>query len=151
MKTYKGLITKLESNQIMVFGSNPQGRHGAGAALWALKNAGAIYGKGDGMYGQSYAIPTKDLDRSIHPSILPIQIIEKIAILYFVATNADRKLEYLIGYSALTPDGKKDTIYLSGYTPKQMAAMFSLARFHTINNKIPDNIIFEVGFSKLIY
>lgn len=45
---------------IFVFGSNLAGRHGKGAALYAAKNFGAIYGKGEGIQGQSYAIPTKD-------------------------------------------------------------------------------------------
>lgn len=45
---------------IFVFGSNLAGRHGAGAALFALKNHGAIYGQGIGRQGDSYGIPTKD-------------------------------------------------------------------------------------------
>jgi hypothetical protein len=45
---------------IFVFGSNLAGRHGKGAALHAAKNYGAIYGRGEGRQGQSYAIPTKD-------------------------------------------------------------------------------------------
>ena len=45
---------------IFVFGSNLAGRHGKGAALYALNNHGAIYGQGIGLQGNSYAIPTKD-------------------------------------------------------------------------------------------
>jgi hypothetical protein len=45
---------------IFVFGSNLAGRHGKGAALYALNNYGAKYGKGIGRQGNSYAIPTKD-------------------------------------------------------------------------------------------
>jgi hypothetical protein len=45
---------------IFVFGSNLAGRHGKGAALFARKHYGAIYGQGEGRQGQSYAIPTKD-------------------------------------------------------------------------------------------
>ena len=45
---------------IFVFGSNLAGRHGKGAALFALKNHGAIYGRGWGPQGHSYGIPTKD-------------------------------------------------------------------------------------------
>jgi hypothetical protein len=51
-------ITSLEPNQIFVFGSNLSGRHGKGAAKQALK-FGAIYGCGWGLYGQTFAIPTK--------------------------------------------------------------------------------------------
>ena len=45
---------------IFVFGSNQAGRHGKGAAKYALENQGAIYGQGEGLQGNSYAIPTKD-------------------------------------------------------------------------------------------
>lgn len=45
---------------IFVFGSNLAGRHGAGAAMYALQHEGAVYRKGVGHYGNSYALPTKD-------------------------------------------------------------------------------------------
>jgi hypothetical protein len=45
---------------IFVFGSNLAGRHGKGAALWAKQHKGAKQGKGFGLSGASYAIPTKD-------------------------------------------------------------------------------------------
>lgn len=48
------------TDRIFVFGSNLAGRHGAGAALFARQNRGAVYGQGVGLQGQSYAIPTKD-------------------------------------------------------------------------------------------
>ena len=38
------MITQLEPNQIFVFGSNTQGRHGKGAALTAKNKFGAVYG-----------------------------------------------------------------------------------------------------------
>lgn len=46
--------------EILVFGSNLRGRHGAGAALLAADKFGAIEGEGIGHFGQSYALPTKD-------------------------------------------------------------------------------------------
>lgn len=45
---------------IFVFGSNLAGRHGAGAALAALREYGAERGVGRGKTGHSYALPTKD-------------------------------------------------------------------------------------------
>ena len=45
-----------------VFGSNEAGIHGAGAAKFAYEKKGARYGKGYGHYGDSWAIPTKDID-----------------------------------------------------------------------------------------
>lgn len=59
MKTSPKQITSLEPNQVFVFGSNEAGIHGAGAARIALK-WGAKIGKGEGLYGSTYAIPTKD-------------------------------------------------------------------------------------------
>ena len=55
-----GKITSLPDNHIFVFGSNEAGRHGKGAALDAVNNFGAETGKGFGLQGQSFAIPTKD-------------------------------------------------------------------------------------------
>lgn len=54
------MITKLEPNQIFVFGSNTAGRHGRGAALQAMRDFGAVYGVGEGITGQCYALPTLD-------------------------------------------------------------------------------------------
>lgn len=44
---------------IFVFGSNKAGIHGAGAAKFALENHGAERGIGEGLVGNSYALPTK--------------------------------------------------------------------------------------------
>ena len=51
-------ITELKSNEIFVFGSNQAGAHGGGAARLAYSHFGAIWGRGVGLQGQSYAIPT---------------------------------------------------------------------------------------------
>ena len=53
-------ITRLEEGQIFVFGSNASGHHGGGAAYTAMVKFGAIYGQGDGLQGQSYAISTME-------------------------------------------------------------------------------------------
>lgn len=51
-------INVLSSNEVFVFGSNLEGRHGGGAARTALNKFGAINGQGIGLQGQSYGIPT---------------------------------------------------------------------------------------------
>ena len=51
-------ISKLNPNEIFVFGSNLAGMHGGGAAWIAHERFGAIMGQGVGLQGQSYAIPT---------------------------------------------------------------------------------------------
>lgn len=61
MKTYKGLIEKLEPNQIFVFGSNIEGLHGAGTARLCLNKYGAKWGQASGLQGRSYGLITTDL------------------------------------------------------------------------------------------
>ena len=51
-------ITSLAENEIFVFGSNLAGAHGGGAAWVGHAHFGAVWGKGVGLYGRSYAIPT---------------------------------------------------------------------------------------------
>ena len=53
-------IEELQPGEIFVFGSNLEGQHGGGAALWAYKKWGAIWGQGEGLQGKSYAIPTME-------------------------------------------------------------------------------------------
>lgn len=55
-----GSLAPLHDGWIFVFGSNLAGRHGRGAARVALQRFGARYGVGEGLSGDSYAIPTKD-------------------------------------------------------------------------------------------
>ena len=62
-----------DGHSIFVFGSNLAGRHGAGAAKFAVQHAGAVYGIGLGYQGNCYAIPTKD--KAINT--LPLCIIKK--------------------------------------------------------------------------
>lgn len=44
--------------EVFVFGSNLKGIHGAGAAKYAHEHHGAKWGKGAGMTGDSFALPT---------------------------------------------------------------------------------------------
>lgn len=59
MRTTPDNITKLEHNQIFVFGSNTAGVHGKGAAKTARDLFGANKGVAEGRTGQCYAIPTR--------------------------------------------------------------------------------------------
>ena len=57
----------MSKKEIFVFGSNLRGAHGKGAALFAKKNHGAVYGQGRGLQGNSYAIPTKGFRLEVLP------------------------------------------------------------------------------------
>lgn len=134
-KTYSGMIQNLAPNQVFVFGSNTQGKHGKGAALTAKNKFGAIYGQAEGPQGQSYAIITKDLTKNTHPSRTPEQIKEQIHNLYeYARENPDK--EFLVAYS-----GKGTN--LNAYSNQEMADMFS-------SEPIPNNIVFEQKFNELI-
>jgi hypothetical protein len=137
-KTYSGKITTLQPNQVFVFGSNPEGRHGAGAAKVARDKFGAIYGQGEGLQGQSYALPTKDLRVKENKGLRSISvegIVSSIKKLYDVARDNPTKDFLVSDYSGTN---------LSGYTGQEMADMFASA------GTIPNNIVFNENFDKLI-
>lgn len=95
-------VTRLEPNQVFVFGSSPDGSHAGGAARQAVENFGAIVGQGEGMQGQSYAIPITDLQEAI-----------------------DRFVEY----ARMNPDKQFLVTEIGcghgGFTPMQVAPMFA--------------------------
>lgn len=132
VNSYTGNITP-DKNTIFVFGSNPEGRHGAGAARIAREQFGAIYGQGEGLQGNSYALPTKDLrvkeNRGLR-SIPEDQIIEGIKKLYDTARQNPSK-QFKIAYR------NTDSTSLNGYTGLEMIDMFLKA------GSIPSNIIFS--------
>ena len=132
-KFYSGKITPAD-DVIFVFGSNPEGRHGAGSAKTAREKFGAKYGQGEGLQGNSYALPTKDLrikkNRGLR-SISPEQIIENIKRMYEVAKQNPTK-RFMVAYTNLATEQT-----LNGYTGAEMADMFKKA------GEIPENVEFS--------
>jgi hypothetical protein len=129
---YEGDI-KPEPNTIFVFGSNPEGRHGLGAAKTAVNKFGAKYGQGEGLQGNAYALPTKDLritENNGFKSISSKQITENIVKLYEVAKQNPEK-QFKIAYRNTTDKS------LNGYTGLEMIEMFNNA------GVIPLNIVFS--------
>jgi hypothetical protein len=106
---------------VFVFGSNEAGRHGAGAALFARKNHGAIYGQGNGRQGDSYAIPTKDC----RLRVLPLPTIK----LY-----VDEFIRYARCNDDLTFEVTRIGCGLAGYKDGQIGPMFQYAPW---NCKLP--------------
>lgn len=132
VSSYTGNITP-DANTIFVFGSNPEGRHGAGAAKVAREQFGAIYGQGEGLQGNAYALPTKDLrvkENNSLRSISPEQIIESIKKLYKTARQNPDK-QFKVAYR------NTDRASLNGYTGLEMIDMFLKA------GSIPTNIVFS--------
>lgn len=133
LKFYEGNIVP-EDGTIFVFGSNPEGRHGAGSAAAARKHFGAIYGQGEGLQGSSYALPTTDLTKWERPSMSREQIIENIRKMYNCALdNPDKKFK--VAYR-----NQPDEVTLCGYSGKQLMSMFREAA-EPIG--YPDNVYFS--------
>lgn len=114
------MIKELKPNQVFVFGSNTQGRHGKGAAKQAMQ-WGAVYGIPAGHHGQTYAIVTKELDKDYPPVKLEeIQVqLEQLA----RYAKAKEELEFL-----LTPVGTG----LGGFTLQQL---------ESIMPEMPNNVV----------
>lgn len=132
VNSYTGDIVP-EEDTIFVFGSNPEGRHGAGAAKIAVNKFGAKYGVGEGITGNSYALPTKDLRITKNKGLRSIsenQIIENIKKLYETAKQHPNK-QFKIAYR------NTNEASLNGYTGLEMIEMFKKA------GSIPNNIVFS--------
>lgn len=155
MKTNKfwsgTIISKLEDNQIFVFGSNPEGIHGAGGAKAALA-FGAKFGQGRGFIGKTYALVTKNLNAGFLEkstgityelagdcSVSKEQISQNIQELYDVAKNYP-DLNFLITFQYETFVDGTPKRSLNGYTSQEMFELF------TIDKEIPQNIVFHDSY-----
>jgi hypothetical protein len=96
---------------IFVFGSNLAGRHGKGAALYARQHHGAVYGRGMGLQGNSYAIPTKDA----RLNSLPLDEIRRYVDEFKAFASAHPEMIFQV-----TAIG----CGLAGYTPEKIAPLF---------------------------
>ena len=127
MRFYKGDITP-EPRTVFVFGSNPEGRHGAGAAKVARLHFGAVYGRGEGLQGRSYALPTKDLRVPGLRSIPAGAITENIRRMY-ACPREHPDLDFKVAYRNTYARS------LNGYTGIEMIRMFIDA------GPIPGNVV----------
>lgn len=117
-------VNVLEPNEIFVFGSNAQGIHAGGAARVAYDEFGAEWGNGEGLQGQSYAIPTMEGEDSTRAAINRFtQFAHEHPELKFFVTA--------IGCG------------IAGYTPKEIAPMFQSATDL-------ENIFLPVSFWKVL-
>lgn len=129
IKYYSGLITP-DKDTIFVFGSNPEGRHGAGSAKVARNKFGAKQGQGSGLMGNSYGLVTKDLRIPGTRSVSVDDIEKNIAELYEVAKSMPEK-KFKIAYR-----NGRDEKTLNGYSGLEMVKMF-------LSHPIPNNIYFS--------
>ena len=104
-------LFKSTSSNILVFGSNLAGKHGKGAAKFALQYCGAKYGIPVGLQGNSYAIPTKNE----YIRTLPLNVISKYVKEFIQFTRQHPELHFYI-----TAIGTG----LAGYEHVHIAPMF---------------------------
>ena len=97
---------------VFVFGSNLAGRHGKGAALFAVQQRGARYGQGVGRQGNSYAIPTKDAKLRT----LPLEEIRVHVAFFLLYAREHPNLTFQV-----TPVGTG----LAGYRHEDIAPLFA--------------------------
>lgn len=106
---------------IFVFGSNLRGVHGAGAARHAMEYEGAVWGQGIGHYGNSYALPTKNMQ------------IESLALI-MVNSHVTQFIVYASQHHHLQFKVTQIGCGLAGFKPQDIAPMFRDA---------PDNCYFD--------
>lgn len=97
---------------IFVFGSNIQGQHAGGAAAAAVTQHGAIWGIGEGLQGQAYALPTMEGWEALQVAVKR----------FLTLARANPQLSFYI-----TPIG----CGIAGYEPEMVAPLFLEA---------PDNV-----------
>lgn len=102
-------IKELAPDEIFVFGSNLAGHHGGGAARVAFDRFGAQWGQGEGVQGQSYAIPTMQGGvETIKPYV-------------------DRFLDLAYEWDQNTFLVTRIGCGIAGFTPEQIAPLFDRA------------------------
>jgi hypothetical protein len=123
-------ITELKENEIFVFGSNTLGNHAGGAARLAAEKFGAIIGKGDGLQGRSYAIPTLN------------ENMQKVKLDYL-----SEKLELFSDFTKWNSDKlflvTKIGLGIAGFTVEELKPLFDAIYF-------PDNVILPEEFKRPI-
>ena len=104
----------MSDREIFVFGSNLAGRHGKGAALVAMRQHGAERGVGEGLTGNSYALPTKDA----RIKTLSLDVIRGHVDTFLTVARQRPDLRFMV-----TAIG----CGLAGYEPREIARMFEPA------------------------
>ncbi len=117
-------IRYLKTNEVFVFGSNVDGRHGKGAALTAKNLFGARQGYGEGLQGMSYALPTVGRNLSFMN-------------LHTVRKHVDNFLKIARTYPSLKFLVTEVGCGLAGHDVKDIAPMF---KDH------PDNVVLPKRF-----
>lgn len=126
------LINNLGREDIFVFGSNRAGHHYGGAAKTAFRKFGARWGQGEGLVGNSYALPT--LDENLHP--LSLGRIAEAFVKLFKTALLNSKLTFYL---------TKVGVGIAGFKIEEICYSIKLA-LQRLNIFIPANIIIPKEF-----
>lgn len=138
IKTYSGNIIP-EPDTVFVFGSNPEGVHGAGSAKVALLFFDAIYGQGEGLQGNAYGLPTTILNYDsfgwvpYSRKMTMEEITEHIKKMYECARQHPDK-KFKVAYR-----NQPDEVTLCGYSGREMMSCFKNA----CCGNYPENVYFS--------
>jgi hypothetical protein len=105
-------ITRLEPNEVFVFGSNLNGQHLGGGARQALE-FGAVMGRGQGLWGSSYAFPT--LDRQMQQ--IPLRNLAEYRDNFYLKAIQHPELTFLL---------TKVGCGIAGYQEQEMKELFKV-------------------------
>jgi len=157
--TYGECISELKPNEVMVFGANLSGFHGAGSAGFASfgvpgnrwrefdyankpkgwKGKWNVKGQGEGLQegteGKSYALPTV-WKAGQKRSLSREEIVGNIRRMYACA-KAHPQWRFLVA-------GSTSGRLLCGYSHEELCAMYRVA------GPIPDNVVFSVSYTDMI-
>ena len=122
-------ISQLKPNVIFVFGSNAAGHHAGGAANMAVNNFGAVWGQGEGLQGQSYAIPTME----------GLENLEKAIDRFAQFADMHPELRFLV---------TRIGCGIAGYTDRQIAPLFKKC-IHLENVTLPIDFWKVLGLSMM--
>lgn len=104
-------------DDIFVFGSNIEGRHGKGAALEAARHYGAVRGEGEGHHGRSYAIPTRQTAMGRAQRLITLRLSD-------IEIHVRTFLDYAREHPELGFYVTRIGCGLAGYTEDQIAPLF---------------------------
>lgn len=129
------MITKLNENEIFVFGSNTTGHHGKGAAKQARNQLGAKQGVGEGLTGRCYALPTLN---AYFRQRTEVELIESIREFYQCATDHP-ELTFLL---------TKVGCGLAGYDEEFIKGLFYAPVLFLQAPRPPTNIVWPDGWKR---
>jgi hypothetical protein len=128
-------IEDLHPSEVFVFGSNMNGDHVGGAAHLAFQRFGAVWGVGEGLRGNSYALPT--LDRNMRR--VSLRSLAWAFKNFFREVDANPNMVFLL---------TKVGCGIAGYAPADVAGVFWGAiseyydhRWTTHVGSLPENLV----------